>query len=249
MFPQRLKKYVPPRLRSAYHTTRLALRLLPWLDSTSPQALRESAGLLLAILKLKPDSLLDIYGLEQLHRLAQVVDGDGVAGDVVECGVYQGGSAALLGYTLRQMSGPRHLWLFDSFQGLPPPTALDGARAQSRAGTLAAGEARVRQLLHRVRAPEERIHIVPGWFQETFPRTQVERVALLHIDADWYQSVKLCLEHFYDRLAPGAIVVLDDYGVWPGCEAAFQDFQRERSLALELRRKGRTPPYFRKPGG
>lgn len=248
MIPERLKRYVPVRLRSAYHTTRLGLQLLGRLEATSVAALRESAGVLLAILKVKPDSQLDIYGLEQLHRLARAVDQEGVAGDIVECGVYQGGSAALLGYALRRMSGLRHLWLFDSFQGLPSPTTVDGLRAQDRKGTLAGEEARVRQLLHKVRAPADRVHIVPGWFHETFPGTGVDQVALLHIDADWYESVKLCLEHFYDRLEPGGVVVLDDYGVWPGCEAAFQDFLRERALKLELTREGRLPPYFRKPG-
>jgi len=91
------------------------------------------------------------------------------------------------------------------------------------------------------------VHIVAGWFHETLPRAPIAQVALLHIDADWYESVKACLERFYDALAPGALVVLDDYHEWPGCRAAFEDFVRARSLKLPLKVNIAGVPYFSKP--
>lgn len=205
------KRFIPPRIRAAYREGRLFLRLLPELDMSSFRAMRDSVGLGNAILKVKADTLIDVSWLKALHRLAREIDKQGVAGDFVECGVYRGGSAALLGHALRSSQLPRHLWLFDSFQGLPRPTEKDGPDAPPLEGDIVGDRQNVERLLKKVGAPFDRTHIVPGWFQETFPHVPVDRVALLHIDADWYESIKLCLERFYDCLESGAVVVLDDY--------------------------------------
>ena len=73
-----------------------------------------------------------------------------------------------------------------------------------------------------------------GLFQETLRATHIPRIALLNIDADWYESVKLCLETFYDAVAPGGIVSIDDYGLWPGCRQAVDEFIKERQPAVRM---------------
>jgi O-methyltransferase len=241
------KRFVPYSLRRAYRTGQLGLRLLRELDMSSPRTIGESLSLSAAILKAKADSLIDVPWLKALHGLARELDRDGIAGDFVECGVFRGGSATLLGAALRRSRLPRHLWLFDSFQGLPRPTEPDGPSAPILEGDLVGDEQNVRRLLRKVSAPLDRIQIVAGWFHETLPTAPIDRIALLHIDADWYGSVKLCLERFYELLEPGAVVVLDDYYDWPGCKAALDDFARARSLRIALKGGGDEPAYFRKP--
>jgi O-methyltransferase len=245
---QRVRRHVPASVRAAYHTTWAGLHLLTDLDSSSARSLVEFIRLARALLKIRKDSLISVDWLKGLHHLALDVDCRKVEGDFVECGVFRGGSAALLGYAMTRCTIARRLWLFDSFQGLPKPTRADGPSAETLEGDIVGDEANVRRLLAKVRAPLDRIQIVRGWFHETFPSAAVNRIALLHIDADWYESVKLCLERFYGSVEPGGIVVLDDYFDWPGCQSALNDFLQAHGLEIEVRGGDRhTPPHFRKP--
>ena len=100
--------------------------------------------------------------------------------------------------------------------------------------------------MERLRIPKSRVHIIKGWFEETFPTVKIEKISLLHIDADWYESVKLCLEWFYDNVQPGGFVVLDDYGTWPGCKRAVDEFIIENGLKIKLVKVDYTGRYFKK---
>jgi O-methyltransferase len=145
--------------------------------------------------------------------------------------------------------GKRDVHLFDSFTGLPAPGDKDGRMARERFHDgWCAGEPReVRVLLHRLGFPLQRLHVHPGWFDDTLPQASVSQIALLHIDADWYDSVILCLRTLYDAVAPRGFVVLDDYGRWEGCTRATQDFLRERGLDGIVSVKNPPAHFFQKP--
>ncbi|MCJ7522626.1 MAG: TylF/MycF family methyltransferase, partial [Dehalococcoidia bacterium] len=107
--------------------------------------------------------------------------------------------------------------------------------------------AMVQAIFNQLDISESRFNIVKGWFRDTFPPVQTGDIALLHIDADWYESVKLCLERFYDSVRPGGYIVIDDYGHWEGCRRATDEFLRERSIDVKLTRVDYTGRYFQKP--
>lgn len=166
--------------------------------------------------------------IAQLERIA------GVPGEIVECGVAGGGSAALLAAV-----SARPIWLFDSFQGLPEPTLLDGPEATAYVGANQSSVAIVEDALRTAGVDLMRVTIRAGWFDETFTQAPApDTIALLHIDADWYRSVRLCLERWYDAVSPGGIIVLDDYGFWTGCRHAFYEFVAQRGLDPILERCG-----------
>jgi hypothetical protein len=81
---------------------------------------------------------------------------------------------------------------------------------------------------------DEDVHLVKGLFQQTLPATDIPRIALLHIDGDWYDSVKVCLEHLYDRVVPGGIIQFDDYGYWQGAKKAVDEFFARRGLDPQI---------------
>ncbi len=195
-----------------------------------------------------------------LLRLARNLNRDAVPGVFVECGVFRGGTAALLGQVRGDGDPGRDVWLFDSFEGLPQPAPLDGARAAFVAGNRAEGrlesigvnvgslEEVQHLLLDRFEIPVQRLHFVKGWFQDTLSQYQGGPIALLHIDADWYESIKVCLQHLWPSVAVGGYVVIDDYGHFKGARAAVDEFLASLAPPPVLQRKGYSQAYFRKVG-
>lgn len=193
-----------------------------------------------------PDTLVGPERVHNLYVLAKRIEEENIPGDVIECGVCNGGTAALLARFSTRSRLERTMWLLDSFEGMPLTTAEDGEAAKAHIGKEVGNIERVKRALARVGADMSRVRIVPGWFQDTFPSVSASRIALLNIDADWYESVKLCLETFYDRLATGGFVSFDDYGHWPGCRKAVDEFFQARKLSYKLQQVDYTAHWFRK---
>lgn len=176
--------------------------------------------------------------LRGLYSAVRHVIRSDVAGDVVECGTARGGSAALMGLTLKAHdSRMRKLVVFDTFAGLPPPTHedpdFDIAKRHTGAclGTLAEVSAFFAALDIRDRAV-----LVQGLFQATLPEARLGAIAVLHLDGDWYASVKTCLDHLYDKVSPGGVIQIDDYGWWQGAAKAVDEFFKARAIVPVLRR-------------
>ena len=184
--------------------------------------------------------------LVALYKLSEEINQRSVLGDIVECGVYNGGSAAIMASLCQKSPVNRNVWLFDSFEGLPKPTGRDGNEAPAYEGWCHGDLSKVKEVLRKLHILESRVHIVKGWFQDTFPKVEIPRIAILHIDADWYESVKLCLEKFYDSVQPGGYIVLDDYGDWEGCRIATDEFLKNRALDVKLIQVDYTGFYFQK---
>jgi len=201
------------------------------------------------VLKVQPRyTMLSPTRLLNLYRRVKEADHLGLDGDVVECGAWNGGALAVMAKACTNPS--RRFWAFDSFEGLPMPTNRDGKREQRNyfEGYCTGREDNVRRVMGLLDVPLDKIQIMPGWFEETLPRAEVGPIAVLHVDADWYEGVKLVLETFYGSVVPGGFIVLDDYWRWPGCKAALEDFMIERNIALpRLLPIDRGSAGFRKP--
>ncbi|MGC2034523.1 MAG: TylF/MycF/NovP-related O-methyltransferase [Thermoplasmata archaeon] len=202
-------------------------------------------------LSVRPYTLLSYSNLKALGEIARAIVDGRIEGDVVECGVWNGGSAARLAKSI-EATGRRDLWLFDSWQGVPEPTERDVERTGrvGTAGLFAGSEDRAKAVIHTAsKISLDRVHFVPGWFSDTIPITSssIDRVALLHIDCDFHDPVRLCLQEFFPRLVPGGFVVINDYSNWSGCREAVDEFVRSRSEKLRIVPIGEGPVYFRAP--
>jgi O-methyltransferase len=182
--------------------------------------------------------------LRGLRALAADVAQRNLTGDVAECGVYRGGSAAVLADQLLHRSPTTAMWLFDAFDGMPKPGAEDPAEAWTEVGRYASSEGAVRETFAAARVPFDRVHIVAGRFEETLPRFAPPPLVFLHVDCDWYASVKLCLSTLYDAVVTGGIVVIDDFGHWEGCRRAVEQFFAERGIQPTLIAIDYTSHYF-----
>lgn len=185
------------------------------------------------LVKVKEFTLCRETKLRSLVGLARHVCSQSLEGDFVECGVYKGGSAALVGHFLPKST---NIWCYDSFQGMPPVTEQDGPEASRWVGECAASADDVRVVMDRMNIARDRVIIREGFFQDTFVDPLPEKIQFLHIDADWYESVLLALRVFYHRVVDRGVIILDDFGHWEGCREAFYDFCYEARIKPLLNR-------------
>ena len=186
--------------------------------------------------------------LRGLHTAIRHVTTHRIPGDIVECGTARGGSAALMGLVLKAAGAARTLWVFDTFEGIPAPTVADPDHeiAALYTGDCRGGLEEVQDLFRRV-GILDRARLVKGMFQDTLPRCDVGAIAVLHVDGDWYESVKACLDHLYDRVSPGGIIQIDDYGHWEGARKAVDEFMAARRITVRLRYLDYTGRQLIKP--
>ncbi|MGE0821069.1 MAG: TylF/MycF/NovP-related O-methyltransferase [Candidatus Binatia bacterium] len=239
-----------------FFTGRVLVAIKAICDNTAMVAQSPSQqSILLArnILKVKPSyTMVTSKNLANLYSLVQQLNRMDIQGDIVECGVWNGGSAAIMGLACLDgdKAKTRNMWLFDSFSGLPRPGAKDGELEKKAffEGWNKGEIEKVKQAFRKLGVPIDHVRIIPGWFEETLKTVSLRRVSLLHIDADWYNSVKVALETLYDKVVPGGFVVLDDYGYWEGCKKALDDYIAENGLRnISLKRVDRIGAYFQKP--
>lgn len=226
-------------IRALYHT----------LDFSSIDSILRYPVMLRLFYKVRFYTMVDIPRLKMLFRLVREIDKLKIQGDIVECGVYKGGSAAVMAYARRNNLDSKDVWLFDSFEGLPPPTKVDGEEAfrQYHKGFCLGTVREVKEIFNKLKMMNQDVHIVKGWFKQTLPAAKIAKISLLHIDADWYESVSLCLETFYNKVSEGGFIVLDDYGCWEGCRKATDEFIKKNKLKVILKKGNSTAYYFQKP--
>lgn len=181
-----------------------------------------------------PDTMIGRARLDSLHHCLEYITRNDIPGDVMECGVWRGGAGILMaGYlNIHQINGRRVL-LADSFEGLPDPTtALDPDLSRDVHPQLAVSLPDVKRNFEKYGLLGDNVEFLPGWFSEILPIAPVERLALLRADGDLYSSTSEILENLYDKVSPGGIVIMDDYGVLPPCAKAVADFFDSRSEPL-----------------
>lgn len=193
--------------------------------------------------------------LLNLLDLVRSIQQASIAGDFVECGVWQGGSAFLMAKQLQQLGErDRTVWLCDSFEGLPPPQQIDGPAALAWADqtdspgyfeNCRATFDDVQEHAKRL-GLSSRVKFVQGWFNETLPayREHIGPIALLRVDCDWYDSVRCCLDELYDQVVPGGVIILDDYYTWDGCTLATHEFLSKRRLPHRILSANGVAAYF-----
>lgn len=167
-----------------------------------------------------------------------------VPGDVVETGTYTGGTSAMIMRTLQEMDEcNRQFWAFDSFQGFPSTSAKDEAGADvpprmkvGTPGEFPASQEEFEQNLKALGAWDARIHVVKGFFNESIPRVAslISSIVFLRLDGDLYESTIEPLTLLYDKVTPGGIVYVDDYGTFYGCRRAVDEFRSSRGITSSL---------------
>ena len=198
-------------------------------------------------MKVKPYTLLSYKRLSFLYEAAIYLNTEKINGDFVECGSWNGGSGGIIA----SLAGKRKTWLFDSWEGMPNAGEHDIKLKKKnifgeRGMAISSFEKASNLLFGRLRLDPNNVLLVRGWFEETVLSvvSKINQISLLHLDCDWYESVKFCLENFYTKVISGGYVVIDDYGSWAGCRKAVDEFIREKELGVRLIKIDKDAVYF-----
>lgn len=198
-----------------------------------------------AIVETAPFTMTGIERQWAMIGATRYVDDANIPGEIVECGVWRGGNMLL---ARRVSRVPRKFYLFDTFAGMSEPTEADidvaGSSALSRFQNYLkpthsewayASLEEVRANFEKLGLLDDKVVFVKGKVEETLrrPENLPERIALLRLDTDWYESTLAELEILYPRLVPGGVLIIDDYGHWQGARKAFDEYFKGEPMLLQ----------------
>jgi O-methyltransferase len=187
--------------------------------------------------RVRPFTLTTPERISALIGAVHYICSNNISGDIVECGVWKGGSMMAAALTCRGLGKTEYiLHLFDTFDGMSPPTEADkDFLGNSAAGQMAIQDKtsiiwaraqldEVQNNMESTGYPVENIRYIKGLVEDTIPNNAPESIALLRLDTDWYESTKHEMEHLFHRLVPGGVLILDDYGHWEGARKAVDEY-------------------------
>jgi O-methyltransferase len=199
----------------------------------------------------KPFTMTSIQRMFSLYQGVKYVIAGSIPGDFVECGVWRGGSSMLIAKTLLHLGvNDRDLYLYDTFEGMSPPTGNDIDHHGTPAEQLMAqkeslGDKQnsvwcladlqdVQTNLKATNYPENKIHFIKGKVEDTLPGVIPKKISLLRLDTDWYESTYHELIHLYPLLENAGMLILDDYGHWQGARKATDQYFAEKKIPIYL---------------
>lgn len=186
-----------------------------------------------------------------LTRSVEYIEKNGIEGSIVECGVWKGGSVmAILKMLFKLDSTEREIFLYDTFEGMSKPTEKDkSVRGESAINAFDSKDEvwkkiecfshleEVQKNVNSIGYPVDKLHFIKGKVEETIPNDRTpEKISLLRLDTDWYESTLHEMEELFPRIVSGGIIIIDDYGHWQGCKEAVDQYIAKNNINLFLSR-------------
>jgi O-methyltransferase len=200
--------------------------------------------------RVRPFTMTSSTRIVSLIRAVQYLVKNNIKGDIIECGVWKGGSILTVLETLLSCKETsRRIYLCDTFEGMPPPSDLDksydGISANKQLKELDKLTSNVwaystieevKNNISKVLYPADKISFIKGKVENTLQQLSVDQIALLRLDTDWYESTRVELELLYPKLVVGGVMIIDDYGHWQGARKAVDEYIEKHKLKIFLSR-------------
>lgn len=197
---------------------------------------------------------LTMTGSQRLEMLQQCVETcirENVEGDFVETGVWRGGSCILVKAIFRHHNvQDRVVWCCDSFEGMPNANekdlSIDSVSNFSDRAFLTVSQEAVEQNFRRFGLLDGNVRFLKGWFCDTLPTAPIEKISVLRMDGDLYESTMDALSNLYHKVSSGGFVIVDDYYTWKGCRQAVQEFREKLNIEDKVVDIDTSAVYWRK---
>ena len=197
------------------------------------------------------DSMIGLKRMENIEYCVTKALEENVPGDLIETGVWRGGSVIFMAALLKEkkITG-RKVWVADSFEGLPKPNEEkyihDKGDIHYLFPELAISIDTVKDNFRKYDLLTDNIVFLKGWFKDTLPTAPIERLAVMRLDGDLYESTMDGLVNLYPKLSKGGYVIIDDWGVLPGCKKAVLDYRHQHSITDEIIEVDASGVYWKK---
>jgi hypothetical protein len=172
--------------------------------------------------------------MSNLRQISEFVVENKVPGDLMETGVWRGGACIMMRAVLQAHSvSDRNVWVADSFCGLPEPNpeiAADSGDKHHTFAELAVSLEKVKSNFNKYGLLDGQVRFLQGWFSETLPQAPIEKLAVLRLDGDMYESTMDVLKNLYDKVSEGGFIIVDDFGAVQGCQTAILEFRADRQI-------------------
>jgi len=183
-------------------------------------------------------TLLDPSGLSNVEYCVRNILNKDIPGDLIECGVWKGGTCIFMRGLLKALGDrERTIWVADSFQGLPDPDPdicpLDTISHEilKVIGAFSVSLEAVRANFKAYDLLDKQVQFLPGWFCDTLATAPIEKLALIRLDADYYDSTVQALEALYPKLSAGGYIIIDDYGTYTlGARRAVDEYRARHEI-------------------
>lgn len=184
-------------------------------------------------------TMIGLKRLENLQYCIEDVLARDVPGDLIETGVWRGGATIFMRAVLKARGiADRRVWVADSFEGLPRPDAekypLDAGDRYHEYSELTVTLEEVASNFQRYGLLDDQVVFLKGWFRESLPGAPIDRLAVIRLDGDMYESTMEALVHLYPKLSRGGYLIVDDYGAIPACRQAIHDYRKASGIEEEI---------------
>lgn len=196
---------------------------------------------------------LTLLSIERLNNIQACVEDtilNNIPGDLIETGVWQGGAVILMKAILKANNSDKVVWCADSYQGLPK---ISGNYAEDQEISWLADVEELKVSLEEVQKNfldygllDKNVNFLKGWFKDTLPHAPIEKLAVLRLDGDYYESTMDALVHLYPKLSIGGYIIIDDYGHFPACAKAVNDYRNANSINEDIKWIDYTGVFWRK---
>lgn len=193
-------------------------------------------------------SMVGLKRLDNLQFCVQTALRDGVPGDLLEAGVWRGGSCIFMRAILNAHGvGDRTVWVADSFQGLPAPSHdADRDYDLTKFHVLSVSQEQVEDNFRRFDLLDGQVKFLKGWFKDSLPTAPVSQLAVLRMDGDLYESTMDILTALYHKVSARGFVIVDDYHVVPPCKQAIHEFRERKGITDPIEEIDGTGVFWRK---
>lgn len=197
-------------------------------------------------------TMLPIKRLESLDLIVYTVLSEDIAGDLLEAGVWRGGTAIFMRWLMDKYyvrsKNTRKVWALDSFAGFPTGNQKEKATTDSIISKMySIPLEEVKGYFDKFGYLDDRTVFVKGFFSETLPYIDVDQLSVLRIDADLYESTKDCLHFLYPKLSRGGFVIIDDYGEEAfDCAKAVDEYRDKHRITEKIHWVDSKCIYWRK---
>ncbi|HWA33331.1 MAG TPA: TylF/MycF/NovP-related O-methyltransferase [Cyclobacteriaceae bacterium] len=184
------------------------------------------------------ETMIGIKRLQNIEYCISKIIDDKIEGDLIETGVWRGGGSMYMKAVLNVLDSDKNVWLADSFEGLPKPnTDLypdDAGLDFSETEELKVSAEEVRANFEKYNLLDDKVKFVKGWFKDTLPGLKVDKISLMRLDGDLYESAWDSITNLYPKLSVGGFVIVDDWGLGPATQKALQTYRKQHGIHDEI---------------